>query len=197
MAEMPPVSMASPLRLTTLMLCLPRLPIGRAQECLPHLVVTQAEFDICTPVRLAAFLAQTGWESAQFRHFAEVWGPTEQQQKYEPPGHLAIRLGNHQKGDGYKFRGRSPLMLTGRDNYRRCGAELELDLESKPELLELPQYGFRAAGWFWRRSGLNAYADTGRFLLLTRRVNGGLTHLQQRMAMYERCLRILQPPTTK
>ena len=101
-------------------------------------------------------------------------------------------LGNTRRGDGYRFRGRGPLQLTGRDNYRRAGRDLKLDLVSKPEQVATPEVGFRVAAWFWNQKRLNRYADRGDFKRLTRRLNGGLNGYAVRAAYYLRAKRVLR-----
>ena len=76
------------------------------------------EFAIESPARMAAFIAQLAHESGQFRFMEEIWGPTPAQQRYEPPSSLATDLGNTDAGDGKRFKGRGPIQITGRANYR-------------------------------------------------------------------------------
>lgn len=150
---------------------------------------------IDTPQRAAMFLAQVAHESGGFRTLVEslhysatrllqVW-PT----RFTPTDAAAMafneqaianrayggRLGNgpEDSGDGYAFRGRGLIQLTGRDNYTRCGAALGLDLVGHPELLEQPIYAAQSAGWFWSTRGCNELADAGDYLGITKRINGG------------------------
>jgi putative chitinase len=101
-----------------------------------------------------------------------------------------INLGNTEPGDGHRFIGRGLKQLTGRDNYRRCGAALWLDLTGSPELLLQPQHAAMSAGWFWSVNGLNDIADLGDVLLMTRRINGGVNGLAQREALWQEGLRV-------
>ena len=103
----------------------------------------------------------------------------------------AGRMGNTAPGDGWKYRGRGLIQLTGKTNYRLCGEALDLDLIAQPELLEKPQHACMAAAWFWSSSGLNSLADKGDIETITRRVNGGLTGLADRQAIYARALKVL------
>ncbi|KAB0517551.1 glycoside hydrolase family 19 protein [Pseudomonas extremorientalis] len=137
--------------------------------------------------RAAAFLAQVGHESAQLRHVREIWGPTTQQAGYEGRSDL----GNTEKGDGPKYRGRGLIQVTGRANYTACGEALGLDLVARPELLELPQHATMSAAWFWSTRGLNTLADQGQFVKITRRINGGLTGQDDRQALYDKALKVL------
>ncbi len=137
--------------------------------------------------RVAAFIAQVGHESGQFRWVREIWGPTVQQAAYEG----RADLGNTAKGDGSKYRGRGLLQITGRGNYAACGEALGLDLVNQPNLLELPQHAAMSAAWFWSTRGLNTLADQGEFVKITRRVNGGTNGLADRQALYEKALKVL------
>ena len=144
------------------------------------------EFQINTPQRITAFLAQLAHESGELRWMNEIWGPTEAQHRYEPPSKLAARLGNTQPGDGKRYRGRGPIQLTGRANYKIAGAALALPLEDNPDLVATPAVGIRVAGWFWHSKGLNAMADQNNFLGITRRINGGTNGLADRTKYWER-----------
>jgi putative chitinase len=99
------------------------------------------------------------------------------------------QLGNTQPGDGWAFRGRGLKQLTGRDNYRRCGDALRIDLIGNPDLLLLPANAAMSAGWFWSTNKLNDIADLGDVIGMTRRVNGGVNGLAQREALWQNGLR--------
>ncbi|VVN51157.1 hypothetical protein PS685_00572 [Pseudomonas fluorescens] len=103
----------------------------------------------------------------------------------------AGRMGNTAPGDGWKYRGRGLIQLTGKTNYQLCGEALGLDLLAQPELLEKPQHPCMAAAWFWGSNGLNSLADKGDLETITRRINGGLTGLADRQALYARALKVL------
>lgn len=102
----------------------------------------------------------------------------------------ADRLGNGpaESGDGWRYRGRGLIQITGRANYRDCGEALGLPLLLRPELLIEPEHAARSAGWFWARNGLNAHADAGRLDQITRRINGGLNGHGDRVSLYETAL---------
>ncbi|CAB3746297.1 chitinase [Burkholderia puraquae] len=152
-----------------------------AQRWHPALAAAMAEFGISTPARMAAFVAQTGHETLGFTLTRELWGPTAAQRAYEPPSRKAAMLGNVQPGDGRRFLGRGLIQITGRANYRECGNALGADLEREPERLEHEPLAARSAAWWWARHGCNAIADSGDFALLTRRINGGVNGLEDRM----------------
>src|SRR6267378_3364403 len=97
---------------------------------------TFVEFAIDTPKRQALWLAQVAHESNGFLWLREIWGPSPAQRAYEPPSRKAQDLGNTQPGDGFRYRGRGLIQITGRANYAACGEALALALEETPELLE-------------------------------------------------------------
>jgi predicted chitinase len=153
-------------------------------------------FGVNTPVRLAMFLANVGHETGSLQWMEEIWGPTPQQRRYDTA--LANTLGNSQPGDGKRFRGRGPLMLTGRANYRDYTSYLagnvvtfKDDLTVNPELVALPYVGWLTAGAYWQRQNLGKIADTGDFTLMCKRINGGTIGLDDRKARYARNLEIL------
>src|SRR6185503_2855142 len=173
---------------------MPRLSAARNSELLPFLRSAMAEFAIEAPARAAAFLAQLAHESGQFRYMEEIWGPTDAQRRYEPVTTLSQRLGNVERGDGRRFKGRGPIQLTGRANYQRFGAVLGLDLVAEPERAATPPVAFRIAGLFWQRNGLNELADQATadaFKQITRRINGGVNGLAERERFYAQARRVL------
>lgn len=139
-----------------------------------------ATYDISTPLRIAAFLAQIAHESGELRYVRELATG----QEYE----MRVSLGNVQEGDGIRFKGRGLLQITGRENYRKCSLELfdDFRLLITPEMLEEPQYAAASAGWFWSTHNLNNLADREDFKGITRAINGGYTHLAEREVYYTR-----------
>jgi predicted chitinase len=173
---------------------LPQASRERLRAFAPFLDAAMRKFGIDRNLRrAAAFIAQLAHESGQFRFMQELWGPTDAQRRYEPPGSLANRLGNTEPGDGYRFRGRGAIQLTGRANYAKYGQALGLDLVASPDLAAGPDAGFLVAGLFWQRNGLNALADAGDFVGVTKRINGGTNGLAERRALYEAALKVLAP----
>lgn len=160
---------------------------------LPALNAAMVKWGIVTPLRKRAFLAQVGHESGQLRYVRELGGD-QYLAKYDT-GKLAARLGNTPEadGDGQRYRGRGLIQVTGHDNYQRCGEALGLDLLKHPELLERPEHAADSAGWFWHQAGLNSLADKGSaaFEAITRRINGGLNGLDDRLAIYKRAEQVL------
>jgi putative chitinase len=153
---------------------MPRMQLQKGELLLPHLNAALDEFGISgNDRRLAAFIAQVAHETYQLRFTEEEWGPTEAQKNYEPPSHLSTVLGNVEKGDGFRYKGRGAFQCTGRTNYRRYGHALGIDLEGHPELAGEPANTFRIAGVYWNDHKLSDLADSGNFREITRRVNGG------------------------
>lgn len=169
-------------------------------------------FSITTPARQSAFLAQCAHESAGFSRLAEnlnysaaglaVTWPGRFRGADGQPSALALayqrrpvvianhvyanRMGNgsEESGDGWRYRGRGLLQITGRGMYQRCGEALGLPLLEQPDLLLQPEPAALSAAWFWQSNGLNALADAGDFEAITRRINGGLNGLAERKVLW-------------
>ena len=159
----------------------------RAAVFAPHLDAACGAYQINTPARLAAFLAQIGHESGALRHTTEVWGPTDAQKRYEG----RADLGNTQPGDGSLFRGHGLIQTTGRANHRSVRDRLRArghdapDFEAAPHLLSEPQWAAWSAADYWDMRGLNALADAGNFEGITRKINGGLNGQADRLRRWE------------
>lgn len=125
-----------------------------------------------TPLRLAHFMAQLSHESGGFRYMEEIASGAAYEGRAD--------LGNTQAGDGKRFKGRGPIQLTGRANYRTFGRKVGIDIEAHPEVVALPSFGLLVACMFWDAKGLNALADADDVEAVTRRVNGGLNGLAER-----------------
>jgi putative chitinase len=157
------------------------------------LTLAMDKYQISTRLRMAAFIAQVGHESGQFRYVRELGGD-QYLSKYDT-GPLAARLGNTPEadGDGQKYRGRGLIQITGRDNYLACSKALFGDdrLLRAPELLEQAEWACKSAAWFWNSRNLSALADAKDFNGITRRINGGLNGLAERLAFYTTALNVL------
>jgi putative chitinase len=166
-----------------------RCTISRAERWLEPLAEAMAHYDIGTPARQAAFLAQVGHESGRLVYVRELWNPVTcpWQARYEG----REDLGNTEEGDGFRFRGRGLIQLTGRANYAACGKALGLDLLQQPELLEEPGHAAMSAAWYWASHGCNALADQDDFRAITLRINGGLNGYDDRVALHARAKEIL------
>jgi len=97
-------------------------------------------------------------------------------------------LGNREPGDGWKFRGKGLKQLTGRDNHKRCGDALGIDLINHPEKLLLPENAAMSAGWFWSVNKLNPIADMKDIKTLTKRINGGVFGLDNRQKLFDKAM---------
>lgn len=167
-----------------------------------------------TNERLAAFLAQISHESGGFNFVVEnlnygakglmttfkKYFPTEELAKqYErKPEKIANRVyanrmsnGPEESGDGFKFRGRGLIQLTGRHNYTRFAEALEISIEECVEYMETPAGACSSAGWFWDNNNLNKFCDNNDFVGLTKRINGGTIGLEDRKHHYEIALNAL------
>jgi putative chitinase len=166
---------------------------ARAGLFLTALNAAFVRYEIDRPLRIAAFLAQVGHESAELRHVREL-GSDAYLSRYDT-GPLAARLGNTPQadGDGQAYRGRGLIQITGSHNYLACSQALFGDdrLLREPMLLELPQWAAASAGWFWQSNGLNELADKGQFTTITRRINGGLNGLEDRLRLWARAKAVL------
>ena len=178
--------------LPQLLQILPGARLG-AGSFLPALNMAMSRFEIGQPKRIAAFLAQVGHESGELRYVREL-GSDEYLSKYDT-GALAARLGNTPEadGDGQKYRGRGLIQITGRRNYLSCSQALFGDdrMLREPTLLEQTQWAAESAAWFWQRNGLNELADKDQFTAITRRINGGLNGLEDRLRLWARAKAVL------
>jgi putative chitinase len=160
---------------------------AKAGVFVPVLNTAMGRFQIVGAKRVAAFIAQIGHESGQLVYVREIWGPTPAQAKYEG----RKDLGNTVLGDGFKYRGRGLIQITGRANYAACGEALALDLINQPELLEQPKNACLSAAWFWAVNGLSTLADAGDFEKITRRINGGLNGQAERLKLWKKATAVL------
>ena len=161
------------------------MPNARAKAgiFLPALNAAMLEFGINTPARQASFLAQLAHESGQLLYVRELASGAAYEGRKD--------LGNVQAGDGVRFRGRGLIQVTGRSNYAACGKALGLDLLAQPALLEQTVNACRSAGWFWQSRGLNTLADAGDQVAVTRRINGGINGLAERLAYFKVAQKVL------
>jgi putative chitinase len=178
---------------------------------------TAAKFQINTPLRLAHFLAQCGHESGGFRLTQEnlnysAKGLNGIFKKYFPteaaaapynrnPQKIANKVysnrmgnGSEASGDGYKFRGRGYIQLTGKDNYTAFGKSIGIDMTVNPDLVA-SQYALLSAAWFFTKNGLHKMADGGAtdavVTSITKRVNGGTIGLADRIKHFKEYYHLL------
>jgi putative chitinase len=171
-----------------LAIIMPRCPKSKLTIYRENLVKAMEEASINTKLRIAAFLGQLALESGELRYFVEIADGTAYEGKK--------RLGNTQPGDGPRFKGRGPIQLTGRANYKAAGTALGVDLENNPERAADPDVAFRVAAWYWTSRKLNAKADAGDYRGITKSINGAATdeapsHHLRRVVYYERALKVL------
>jgi putative chitinase len=184
MAKAAEKDMQVDLTLAELRAIMPHLSEAKAREYLHHLNEAMREARILETVgRLAAFLAQLAFESGELRWMEEIASGDDYEGR--------ARLGNTQPGDGRRYKGRGPIQLTGRANYRAAGEALDLDLEGNPTQVALPSVGFRVAGWYWTSRDINDLADAGDFVGVTRAINGGTNGLDGRQVYHRRALQVL------
>lgn len=138
----------------------------RADVFLAPLINAMQVYDINTPARQAAFLAQVGHESGALKYVEEIASGD----AYD----TRVDLGNTPEvdGDGRKFKGRGLIQITGKANYVAVGKALQYDFIKNPEHLELPGAASLSAAWFWKTRGLNELADKGDFLKISIKING-------------------------
>lgn len=167
------------------------------------------------PNRIAGFIAQIAHESGGFNFVAEnlnysaqglrktfkKYFPTDElaQQYARKPEKIANRVyanrmgnGDEQSGDGFKFRGRGLIQLTGKNNYTKFAQDLGISIDETVGYLETPNGAVSSAGWFWDNNKLNQYCDKNDFVTLTKRINGGTIGLEDRKHHYELALKLLK-----
>ncbi|MFY9226068.1 MAG: glycoside hydrolase family 19 protein [Blastocatellia bacterium] len=162
---------------------MPRLSVDKATTYLPYINEAMKEAEINTPLRQAAFLAQIAHESGELKYFEELASGRAYEGRQD--------LGNTQPGDGVRFKGRGPIQLTGRANYRSAGAALGVDLENNPDRADDLDIAFRVAAWFWNKRKLSSFADKGNFDAITYRINGGYNGKEDRDKYYRKASKVL------
>jgi len=170
------------------------------------------DYDITTPARIAAFVAQTAHESGGYTALTEnlnyraeslcrVWpryfdANTAQLYAHKPEQianrAYAMRMGNGDEasGDGWRYCGRGLIQLTGKSNYQAFADSIETPVDQIPEFLQTFEGAIQSACWFWETNNLNQYADSGDILTMTKRINGGTIGLEDRQKHYEHALQI-------
>lgn len=103
------------------------------------------------------------------------------------------RMGNRDEssGDGYRFRGRGCIQLTGHANYFHAGQALGFDFVAEPDLVATPRFAALTAGWFWSTHGCNPLADEANWTALTKKINGGVIGLDDRVKHTNEALNVL------
>jgi len=194
------------------------------QQCLPNnphiehwheaLMQILPDYDITTPQRIAAFLAQCSHESNGFtalkenlnyraatlmkvfpKYFADQSIADAYAGKQEAIANrvYANRMGNgdEHSGDGFRHCGRGLIQLTGKDNYTRFAESVEMDVNDVPEYLGTFEGAVQSACWFWESNNLNQYADVGDMVTLTKKINGGTIGLEDRLNQYHHMVQVM------
>ncbi|WP_145588304.1 glycoside hydrolase family 19 protein [Yersinia aldovae] len=196
------------------------ISVDRAARWIQPITQAMKEFGITTPVQQAMFIAQVGHESASFALLGESFNYSingliatfgkrlsadQASALGRQPCEVAVplnrqraianlvysgRMGNKAVDDGWKYRGRGLIQITGLDNYRACGTALKLDLISNPDQLLTDLNAARSAAWFWQSRNCGQYADD--IQRVTQLINGGNNGINDRKARFELAKRELQ-----
>ena len=186
--------------------------LGIDEKWLDPLNQTFIKYNISTTQRQAAFIGQCQHESNNFRTLEEnlhysadglmrTWpsrfpSADVAEQYANNPEKIANkvyagRMGNTEEGDGWKFHGRGLIQLTGRENYVNFGTAIGVDIVNNSNYILNPKYAALSAGWFWNKKGLNDLADKRDYPEMTKRINGGLLGLADRIAKIDKAKEIL------
>ena len=171
------------------------------------------EYEIDSPQRVSAFIAQCTHESGGFKRLKEnlnykweslrkvfpKYFPTDElaQEYAHKPEQIANRVyggrmgnGDESSGDGFRYCGRGLIQLTGRNNYTKFAESIGMAVEEVPALLETFEGAVKSACWFWKTNNLNQFADAGDILTMTKRINGGTIGLEDRVKHYNHALEV-------
>lgn len=189
---------------------------GLAARWFPHIDAAMKEFGITRPDDKAMFIAQAGHESAGFTRVlenfnysvaglkaifgkrltayqCEMLGRVDGKQVAHQPQIANLvyggRMGNKESGDGWAFRGRGLIQITGRENYGKCGTALKLDLVGNPSQLEMDANAARSAAWFYVSNGCLNYS--GDLVRITQIINGGQNGINDRRERYAKAKSVL------
>ncbi|HFL6486768.1 TPA: glycoside hydrolase family 19 protein [Salmonella enterica] len=189
---------------------------GLSARWYPHITAAMSEFDITAPLDQAMFIAQAGHESAGFTVLKEsfnysvealkkTFGKRLTTSQCEMLGRIDGRqvahqpqianlvygghMGNKDAGDGWKYRGRGLIQITGLENYTRCGVALKLDLVANPGQLEMERHAARSAAWFFVTKGCLKYS--GDLVRVTQIINGGQNGIGDRRERFEKAKSVL------
>jgi putative chitinase len=199
-----------PLTLEQLRRACPAAPAVRLAQELTYFNASLDEANAVTPERVAMLLTHTLHETGELRRFEENMNYSAEAlcrtwpKRFSSlaaaafahkPEHIANRVyadrmgnGDEASGDGWKFRGRGSLQITGFDNYAACRKYLGVDFLSMPELAAAYAYRYRVGAWYWRSHGLNELADARDLEASTRVIQGGASTVPQRQAVLGRVL---------
>jgi len=196
---------------------IPNVNWKKAEAFIPHIANILPTYGIDTSLRKAHFLAQLAHESGGLRYteenlnysakalritFRKYFANIEEAEGYaRQPEKIANRVyanrmgnGDESSGDGWKFRGRGLIQLTGKENYQKFGKSQNMDFISHPELILEPEWALKSAAWYWKKRKINQFADLDDIHMVTKRVNGGtngLSHRQHYLAEFKRLYQML------
>jgi putative chitinase len=175
---------------------------------------TFEKYEINTQLRICHFMAQVIHESGSFKAVSENLNYSADGLMKIFPKYFTLELanayarkpemianhvycnrmgnGDEKSGEGFKFRGRSYMQITGKSNYLRLKESLQIDIINKPELLEQLPYSMMAAGWYWSSRLLNSYADKDNILAITKAINGGTIGLDDRKLWLTKCKGVIK-----
>lgn len=179
-----------------------------ADKFIPFINKYSEQFGITTKLRMAHFLAQVCHESGEFRHteenlnysaerllsvFPKYFNAKRAAQYAHKPFAIGSRIYANRMGngdevtqEGYKYRGRGLIQITGKNNYESYNKVCDYDVLFNPDILAQPEEAVRSAMWFWKSRGLNELADSDNLNAITKRINGGFNGLSQRKLYYLR-----------
>jgi len=200
--------------LTLLQSLCPRTKITVLGQYAPALNEVMEYYEMDSPLRIAGFLSQIIHESGAFnltkenlnysadglrKTFGKYFPTMELANQYaRQPEKIANRVyanrmhnGDEASGDGYRFCGRGLIQITGRENYTKFAAALDMSLDSCVIYMETPEGACSSAGWFWDTNQLNDYCDSGDFITLTKRINGGTNGIDDRRRVYDQAISLL------
>jgi putative chitinase len=184
------------------------------QDIVDALNTTFTTYEINTTLRICAFLAQAGHESQMFTHSHEnlnysaagllatfpthFSGAADAAAYDRQPEKIANRVyasrmgnGDEESGDGWLYRGRGYIQVSGKYNYGKCADAIGIDCLNNPDLLLDPSGAAMSAGWFWDSHNLNALADTQSITAMTKIINGGTDGIVDRLALYGKAKKII------
>jgi putative chitinase len=191
----------------------PRTKVSVLENCVDALATTCEKYEINTPERVAMFLAQIGHESAGLsvmkenlnyradrlavvfpKYFRNV-NPANYAHNQEAIANrvYANRMGNGDEasGDGYRYRGRGFIQLTGYNNYSSFANDMGMNIDEAVDYLETVEGAAMSAGWFWDKNHLNNWADNSDVLTVTKKINGGTHGLQEREHLFHQGMNLL------
>lgn len=197
---------------------IPDMNWRKAQTYMPHINTVLPNYGIDTNLRKAHFLAQLSHESGGLHYseenlnysakalritFKKYFESMEVAKEYErQPEKIANRVyanrmgnGDEASGDGWKYRGRGLIQLTGKENYQKFGQENGVDCVNNPDLILDPEWALTSACWYWKKRNINRYADADDIHMVTKRVNGGtkgLLHRQHYLESFKRLFKLME-----